>query len=158
MIEEGKMTLLEHLPYMCIKIEHGVAYLKKVGDETRGRFRKMDAKLVPYLDEKGNLIVPNPPPVNRKRMTRFHFMKLIREEVDLPTSHDLAYYVAEWLETLVSNAALEAEDNARTRGDERITAAHWPPNTDLGNQSGYWEDNREWAKDYKQYLKERGTQ
>ena len=79
----------------------------------------------------------------------------IKEEVELPISHDLAYYVAEWLETLVSNAALEAENNATVRGDERITAAHWPPSTDLGNQSGYWEDNREWAKDYKQYLMEK---
>lgn len=148
------MTLLEHTPYICIKIESGVAHLKKVGDETRGRFRKMDAKLVPYLDEKGKLIVPKPPPVNRKRMLRFHFMKVIKEEVDLPVSHDLAYFVAEWLSDLVMFGAHEAENNALRRGDVKITSAHWPPNRDLSNQQGYWEQNKDYAKDYKQYLKE----
>ena len=149
------MTLLGDLPYTCVKIESGVAFLQRVGEDRRGRYRKMDAKLVPFVNEKNELVIPKPPPVNRKRMTRFHFMKLIKEEVELPISHDLAYYVAEWLETLVSNAALEAENNATVIGDERITAAHWPPSSDLGNQSGYWEDNREWAKDYKQYLMEK---
>lgn len=149
------MTLLEHMPYICIKIESGVAHLKKVGDETRGRFRKMEANLVPYLDEKGKLIVPKPPPVNRKRMLRFHFMKVIKEEVDLPVSHDLAYFVAEWLSDLVMFGAHEAENNALRRGDDKITSAHWPPNRELSNQRGYWEQNKEYAKDYKQYLKER---
>ena len=148
------MTLLEHQPYICIKIEHGVAHLKKVGDETRGRFRKMDAILVPYLDEKGKLIVPKPPPVNRKRMVRFHFMKVIKEEVDMPVSHDLAYFVAEWLADLVMSGAHEAENNALWRGDVKITSAHWPPNRDLSNQQGYWEQNKDYAKDYKQYLQE----
>tara|TARA_R110002020_G_scaffold42162_3_gene123834 strand:+ start:3480 stop:3947 length:468 start_codon:yes stop_codon:yes gene_type:complete len=154
-IKEGSMTLLEHMPYICIKIESGVAHLKKVGDETRGRFRKMEANLVPYLDEKGKLIVPKPPPVNRKRMLRFHFMKVIKEEVDLPVSHDLAYFVAEWLSDLVMFGAHEAENNALRRGDDKITSAHWPPNRELSNQRGYWEQNKEYAKDYKQYLKER---
>ena len=154
MIKEGSMTLLEHQPYICIKIEHGVAHLKKVGDETRGRFRKMDAILVPYLDEKGKLIVPKPPPVNRKRMVRFHFMKVIKEEVDMPVSHDLAYFVAEWLADLVMSGAHEAENNALRRGDVKITSAHWPPNRDLSNQQGYWEQNKDYAKDYKQYLQE----
>ena len=131
-----------------------MAHLKKVGDETRGRFRKMDAILVPYLDEKGKLIVPKPPPVNRKRMVRFHFMKVIKEEVDMPVSHDLAYFVAEWLADLVMSGAHEAENNALRRGDVKITSAHWPPNRDLSNQQGYWEQNKDYAKDYKQYLQE----
>ena len=155
MIEEGKTTLIDNWPYLCVKIVGNTAHLKRVGEETRGRLKKMSVKLCPYFDENNEYIVPEPPPVNRKRMTRFHFMKIIKEEVELPVSHDLAYFVAEWLETLVSNAALEAENNAQVRNDDRITAAHWPPNTNLGNQSGYWEGNREWAKDYKQYLKEK---
>ena len=131
-----------------------MAFLKRVGEEQRGRFKKMDAKLVPYFDEKNEFIVPKPPPPNRKRMVRFHYMKTIKEEVeDLPLSHDLAYFVAEWLEEIVMSAAHAAENNALKRGDDRITAAHWPPNTDLGNQDGYWEHNREYAKDYKEYLK-----
>ncbi len=156
MIKAGSMTLIDAIPYSCVKIEDGMAYLKKVGDENRGRFKKMRVELCPYVNEKNEFIVPKPPPINRKRMTRFHFMKIIKDEVDLPVSHDLAYFVAEWLETLVMNAALEAESNAERRNDDRITAAHWPPNTDLGNQSGYWEGNREWAKEYKLFLKEGG--
>lgn len=152
MIKEGSMTLLDHIPYNCVKIEGNTAFLKRVGDETRGRFRKMDARLVPFVDEKNELIVPKPLPVNRKRMARFHFMKVIKEEVDLPLSHDLAYFVAEWLETLVINTAGDAEYNAKERGDDRITAAHWCPNTNLGNQEGFWPENREYAKDYKEYL------
>jgi len=148
----GSMTLLEHIPYTCVKIEGNTAFLKRVGDEKRGRFKKMDVRLVPFVNEKNELIVPKPLPVNRKRMTRFHFMKIIKEEVELPLSHDLAYFVAEWLETLVSNAAYEAERNAKQRGDSRIVASHWPPKTDLGNQLGYWPENREYAKDYKEYL------
>ena len=147
------MTLIEHLPYTCVKIEDGVAFLKRVGEENRGRFKKMDAKLVPFVNEKNELVIPKPPPVNRKRMARFHFMKVIKEEVELPVSHDLAYFVAEWLFELVSNAALEAEKNAAIRDDKRITAAHWPPNRNLGNQTGYWPDNPEWAKEFKEYLR-----
>ena len=157
MIEECKMTLLDSLPYICEKIEGSTAFLKRVGEERRCRFRKMPSKMVPYFDEKGEFIVPLPPPVNRKRMVRFHYIKTIKEEVELPLSHDLAYFVAEWLEELVMSAAHAAEHNAIVRGDNRITAAHWPPNTDLGNQDGYWEQNREYAKDYKEYLKEGGA-
>ena len=155
MIKAGSMTLIDAIPYNCVKVEDGVAFLKRVGDESRGRFKKVRVELCPFVNEKNEYIVPTPPPVNRKRMTRFHFMKIIKEEVELPVSHDLAYFVAEWLEDIVSNAAMEAQINAEVRNDERITAAHWPPNRDLGNQSGYWEGNREWAKDYKQYLKEK---
>ena len=81
MIKEGSMTLLGDLPYTCVKIENGVAFLQRVGEDRRGRYRKMDAKLVPFVNEKNELVIPKPPPVNRKRMTRFHFMKLIKEEV-----------------------------------------------------------------------------
>tara|TARA_Y100000361_G_C11109942_1_gene316993 strand:+ start:498 stop:971 length:474 start_codon:yes stop_codon:yes gene_type:complete len=155
-IKAGSMTLIDAIPYSCIKVEHGMAYLKKVGDENRGRFKKVRVELCPYVNEKNEFIVPKPPPVNRKRMARFHFMKVIKECVDMPLSHDLAYFVAEWLETIVYNAAGNAEHNAQTRGDERITAAHWPSNTEIHNQEGFWPQNRDYAKDYKQYLKEGG--
>jgi len=154
-IKAGSMTLIDAIPYNCVKVEDGVAFLKRVGDESRGRFKKVRVELCPFVNEKNEYIVPTPPPVNRKRMTRFHFMKIIKEEVELPVSHDLAYFVAEWLETIVSVTALNAEHNATIRGDDRITAAHWPPNTKIHNQDGFWSENREYAKDYKQYLKEK---
>ena len=147
------MTLLDAIPYHCVKIEGRMAFLKRVGDEKRGRFKKMDAKLVPYVDEKGEPIVPKPPPVNRKRMTRFHYMKVIKECIELPISHDLAYYVAEHLESIVSALADRAEVNARNNGDDRITSAHWYW-LELSPEQGYgkWINNIEYAKDYKEYL------
>jgi hypothetical protein len=154
-ITEGSMTLIDHLPYNCVKIEGGVAFLKRVGEETRGRFKKMDAKLVPYVSEKGELIVPKAPPPNRKKMTRFHFLKVIKDEVSLPLSHDLAYFVAEHLETLVSELARIAEDNALMMGHSRISSNHWYSLQLSPEQGkGHWPEHIEYAKDYKQYLAE----
>ncbi len=149
------MTLLEHLPYTCIKIEDGVAFLKRVGEEQRGRFRKMDAKLVPFVNEKNELVIPKPPPVNRKRMTRFHYMKIIKEELELPTSHDLAYYVAEHLDYLVRILAGRAEQNAEKAGDDRVTSEHWYW-LDLRPEEGIgkWEQNKDMANDFKNYLRD----
>ena len=106
------------------------------------------------MDEKGEFIVPLPPPVNRKRMVRFHYIKTIKEEVALPLSHDLAYFVAEHLEYIVMMLADRAEANAEEHGDDRITAAHWYW-LNLHGEQGYgkWNDNREMAKDYKKYLR-----
>lgn len=154
MIQEGNMTMIDDLGYVCEKVVNGMAYFKSISGERRGRYKKMEAKYAPYFDEKGEYIVPEKPKFSRKRMTRFHFLKIIKDETDLSLSHDLAYFVAEWLEDIVRSAASAADYNALERGDDKITAAHWPPNKDLGNQYGYWESNREWAKDYKQYLRE----
>ena len=125
MIKEGSMTLIDAIPYNCIKIENGMAFLKRVGDEQRGRFKKMNAKLVPFVNDEGGFTIPKPPPINRKKLSRFHFMKVIKEEVELPLSHDLAYYVAEHLESLVGHLANKAERNALEHGHDRITSAHW---------------------------------
>ena len=154
MITVNSYTLLDQLPYVCIKIEDGMAYLKKVGDEQRGRFRKMDVELVPYFDEEKNFIVPKPKAPSRRKMTRFHYMKVIKDSVDMPLSHDLAYYVAEHLEYIVMMLADRAETNAEAHGDSRITAAHWYW-LDIQPQEGFgkWSDNREMAKDYKKYLR-----
>ena len=87
-------------------------------------------------------------------MTRFHYMKVIKDTVDMPLSHDLAYYVAEHLESLVMMLADRANTNAERAGDNRITAAHWYW-LDLEQHEGFgkWPDNREMAKDYKNYLR-----
>ena len=155
MIEEGKLTLLGIVPYDCVKIENGVAYLKKVGDETRGRFKKMDAVLVPYFDEEKGLIVPKKSLPSRKKMLRFHYLKAIKEEVDLPLSNDLAYFVAEQLDTIIRDLAAKAQQNAEYRNDSRITPNHWY-NLQLGMHQGdgYWPIHRELAKEYKEYLRE----
>ena len=148
------MTLIGHLPYTCVKIESGMAYLKVAGDEQRGRYKKMEAILDPYVDEKGELIVPKPPPVSRKKMLRFNFMKAVRDEVELPVSHDLAYCIAEHLEHIVSQLASIAESNALEKGHDRITAAHWYW-LDLapGQGKGYWIENRDHSNDYKNHLR-----
>ena len=86
MIEIGSMTLIEAIPYTCVKIEGSVAFLQRVGEDKRGRFKKMDAKLVPYVDENNQLVIPKPPPMNRKKMTRFHYMKAISEDAQVHIS------------------------------------------------------------------------
>ena len=122
MIKEGQMTLIEATPYNCVKIAGSVAFLQRVGEDKRGRFKKMDVKLVPYVDENNQIVIPKPPPMNRKKMTRFHFMKVIKDEIELPVSHDLAYFVAEQLESFVSQLAICAEKNARELGHKRSQA------------------------------------
>jgi acetoin utilization deacetylase AcuC-like enzyme len=155
MIEQGKVTLLGDSIYLCEKIEDGMAYLKKVGDEKRGRYRKMGVELVPYLDEKNELVTPKPRKISRKKMQRFHYMKWIKEAIDeeMSVSHDLSYFVSEWLENLMMDFALLAQHNAEIRGDDTITAAHWywwdlPPE----QGEGFFEENRQTAKSYKEYL------
>lgn len=154
MITEGAITLIDQLPYTCIKVEEGVAFLKRVGDENRGRFKRMDAKFVPYLNKEKKLIVPEIPPLSRRKMERFHYMKAIKEEIDLPISHDLSYFVAEHIDHLVRQLAEKAEINANMKGDKRITSAHWYW-LDLTPEGGhgFWPDHVEFAKDYKEYLR-----
>jgi len=153
MIKPNTMTLIGDTPYNCIKIEDNMAYLKKVGEESRGRFKVMKVELVPYVDENGLLVIPKPKPASRKRMTRFHYMQVIKDEVGLPLSHDLAYFVAEQLDSIIRDLAAKAQQNAEYRNDSRITSAHWY-NLQLGMHqgNGYWPSHIEHAKDYKEYL------
>ena len=148
------MTLIEAIPYMCVKIEGSVAFLQRVGEDKRGRLKKMDVKLVPYIKD-NKIVIPLPPPVNRKKLTRFHYMKIIKEEIDLPVSNDLAYFIAEQLDTLIRDLAVKAQQNAQYRDCDRITPNHWY-NLQLGMHQGdgYWSSHREIAKDYKHYLRE----
>jgi len=155
MIAEGDITLINNLPYNCVKIESGTAFLKMVGDEKRGRFRKMDVKKVPYLDENKKLIVPKTIPFSRRRMLRFDYMKVIKENVNMGVSHDLSYWVAEWLENLVVQLAYKAEQNAIDSKSRTINSGHWywfevGPTEGLG----YWPSQVEYAKDYKEYLRD----
>jgi len=153
MINIGDMTIIDIKPYRCVKIEDGMAYLKSAVDEQRGRLKKIDVKSVPYFDENGQLVKPPKLKVSRKRLMRFNYMKAVKKEIELPVSHDLAYLVSEHLEDLVSHLASKAERNAIIRGDDRVTASHWfylEMTQDEG--IGYWEQNKERAKDYKEFV------
>jgi hypothetical protein len=88
-------------------------------------------------------------------MLRFHYLKAIKEEVDLPLSNDLAYFVAEQLDSIIRDLAAKAQQNAEYRNDSRITPNHWY-NLQLGMHQGdgYWPNHREIAKEYKEYLRE----
>lgn len=156
MIEQGKVTLLEDTIYLCEKIEDGVAYLKRVGGDKRGRYKKMKAILVPYLDENNVMIEPKPLKISRKKMKRFDFMKRVRDEIDgdFSISHDLAYCISEWLDTVVRQLTLTAMETATKRGDKTIDAGHWYW-LQLSPEQGegiYISENREFANDYKRYL------
>lgn len=159
MIRAGDITLINNLPYNCIKIEGETAYLKLVGEERRGRFRKMDAKMVPYLDENKNLIVPKAKPFSRRRMLSFKFMDIVKEEVELGVSHDLPYAIAEWLDSIIRELATKAEINAHTQRKKVIDASHWywlemSPTQGIG----HWPENREYANDHKKWLMEQDNE
>ena len=153
MIKDGMFTIIDLKPYRCVKIEAGVAYFQSATDETRGRLREMPVELAPYFDENGDIVNPAKPSITRKRLKRFDFMKAVKEETEMSLSHDLAYFIAEHLDNLVRQMTMNAELNAISRGDERITSAHWYwLDIPISGGEGYWPNNVEMAKDYKKYL------
>jgi hypothetical protein len=153
MIKEGMFTIIDLKPYRCVKIEAGVAFFQSATDETRGRLKEIPVELAPYFDEKGDIVNPAKPSITRKRLKRFDFMKAVKEETEMSLSHDLAYFIAEHLDNLVRQLALNAESNAKKNGDERITSAHWYwLDIPVNSGEGYWPNNVEIAKDYKKYL------
>tara|TARA_R110000787_G_C13426876_1_gene445305 strand:- start:2244 stop:2717 length:474 start_codon:yes stop_codon:yes gene_type:complete len=153
MIEVGAMTLIGEIPYTCVKIEGKMAYMQRVGDNKKGRYKTMPALLVPYIRD-NEIFIPPPLPVNRKRLTRLHYMKIIKDEVTLPISNDLAFFVAEQLENYIAQLAICAEKNAKMQGHKRITASHWYAfNLSPHQGHGYWPTHVEIAKDYKDYLR-----
>ena len=57
------------------------------------------------------------------------------------------YFIAEWAETALSNLVNNAHQNAISRGDKRITAAHfyWLETNDP--PLGYWPSNEKYMRD-----------
>lgn len=130
-----------------------MAYFQSATDETRGRLREIPVELAPYFDKNGDIVNPAKPSITRKRLKRFDFMKAVKEETEMSLSHDLAYFIAEHLDNLVRQLALNAESNAKRNGDERITSAHWYwLDIPIHCGEGYWPNNIEIAKDYKKYM------
>jgi hypothetical protein len=153
MIKAGDFTIIDLKPYRCVKIEAGVAFFQSAMDDTRGRLKQMPIELAPYFGENGDIVIPDKPRMTRKRLKRFDYMSVVKSETEMSLSHDLAFLIAEHLESLVSQLASIAESNAIRRGDERITSAHWYwLDIAPGAGMGYWEDNVETAKDYKKYM------
>ena len=153
MIKEGMFTIIALKPYRCVKIEAGVAFFQSATDETRGRLKEIPVELAPYFDENGDIVNPAKPSMTRKRLKRFDFMRVVKEETEMSLSHDLAYFIAEHLDNLVRQMTMNAELNAISRGDERITSAHWYwLDIPVSGGEGYWPNNVEMAKDYKKYL------
>tara|TARA_R110002051_G_scaffold260800_2_gene320598 strand:- start:8253 stop:8726 length:474 start_codon:yes stop_codon:yes gene_type:complete len=151
MIEVGSMTIIDDWPYRCVKIESGTAYLKRLGDETRGRMRQFTVKMCPYIDENKDLITPIEKKPKRRTAKKFDIMKSIRNEVEMSVSNDLVYFVREWLESAVCVLAHNAELNAIKQGDKRIQPRHWYW-LDLGPESGkgVWPEQDKSAKEWKE--------
>lgn len=151
MIEIGSMTIIDDWPYRCVKIEDGTAYLKRLGDETRGRMRKFTVEMCPYIDENKDLITPVAKRPKRRTAKKFDIMKSIRNEVEMSVSNDMVYFVREWLESVVCVLASNAETNALKEGKTRIQPRHWywldlKPESGLGS----WPDQDDFAKEWKQ--------
>ena len=150
MIEVGTMTIIDDWPYRCVKIEEGTAYLKRLGDETRGRMRKFTVDMCPYIDENKDLITPKRKMPKRRTAKNVNIMKIIRDDVEMSVSNDMVYFVREWLNTIIRNLASNAEQNAKREGHKRISAKHWywldiPVNGGMG----CWNEQDEFAKEWK---------
>jgi len=147
MINQGEMTIIDTVTYRCIKIdEDGYAHLKNVIHE-QGRPKKVLQKYCPYIAD-GKLIVPEKPKAEpMPRVTKVNITKIVKENTDLVVSNEAKYFLAEWVETAVSNLIANAEQNAIKKGDSRITAGHifWLESNNLPN--GYWKENREYMQD-----------
>jgi len=147
MIQQGEMTIIDTTTYRCIKIDsEGNAHLKNILHE-QGRPKLIKQKYCPYILD-GQLNTPEKPePKPIPRTTKINVTKLIKENTELTISNSAKYFIAEWVETALSNLVSQAAQNAIRRGDKRITAAHfyWMETNTAPN--GYWPENEEYMKD-----------
>ena len=141
MIEINDFTIIDNEPYTCIKIDEGIAFMKKVS-ETRGRYMQMAAHMVPYFKD-GDLIIPEKPKREKSISgLKIPIAKLIREETNMPVSRDLVKFVHEHITDLITELAWYAKENAEENNHKTLKPAHWyflqlPP--DAGR--GYWAEN-----------------
>ena len=147
MIEQGEMTIIGTLTYRCIKIDtEGYAHLKNILHE-QGRPKLVVQKYCPYIEE-GKLIVPDKPaPVKHKPATKLNITALIKENTDLQVSNSAKYFIAEWVETAMNNLIAQANKSAISRGDSRLTAAHFFWLETNTSPIGYWPSNEKYMKD-----------
>lgn len=147
MIQQGDMTIIETTTYRCIKVDkEGYAHLKNILHE-QGRPKLIKQKYCPYILE-GQVITPEKPaPQPIPRLTKINVTKLIKENTDLTISNSAKYFITEWVETALSNLVSHAAKNAISRGDRRITAAHFYWMETNTSPEGYWPENEEYMKD-----------
>lgn len=147
MIEQGEMTIIGTLTYRCIKVDtEGYAHLKNILHE-QGRPKLVLQEHCPYIVE-GKLIIPNKPAaVKYKPATKINVTALIKENTDLQISNSAKYFIAEWVETAMNNLVAQANKSAISRGDSRLTAAHFFWLETNTSPIGYWPTNEKYMKD-----------
>jgi|TARA_R100000329_G_scaffold51841_1_gene47774 histone H3/H4 len=146
MIEKDAFTIINNKTYQCVKIENGFAYLRNILSD-RGKFLKLRVEQVPYLDENNKLIKPPKEKINRFRST-LNFKKMLCQETDLKISRDALVLMKEWLETSLADMIAYAEENALSRGDNTITAAHvyWWELSENQDTTGYWPEQIDYVR------------
>ena len=146
MIQQGEMTIIDTITYRCIKVEEGYAHLKNILHE-QGRPKLFLQKYCPYIED-GQMVIPDKPePVKYKPATKVNITTLIRENTDLQISNSAKYFIAEWVETAISNLVSSANNNAIDRGDGRLTAAHFYWLETNTSPTGFWPSNEKYMKD-----------
>ncbi len=148
MINVGDFTIIYDEPYSCVKIEDGIAYLKKAA-ENKGRHLQMAVELVPYFND-GELIKPEPPKREKSiRGLKIEVAKIIREETGMPVSRILVKFVHEHITDLIMELADIAAYNAKLKNHKTLRPAHWY-HLQLGPGVGrgfYQKDLDEYAED-----------
>ena len=123
-IKVGDFTIINSEPYTCVRIEDGIAYLKKAA-ENKGRHLNMAVTLVPYFED-GELIVPKPPEKEKSiRNLKINVAKIVREETGMLVSRDLVRFAHEHITDLIMQLAYLAEQSALERGHKKLRPAHW---------------------------------
>ena len=72
---------------------------------------------------------------------------MIKESTGLQVSNSAKYFIAEWVETALSNLVSSANNNAVARGDNRLTAAHFFWLETNNSPEGYWPSNEKYMKE-----------
>lgn len=145
MIEKGKMTVIDHITYVCLRVEEGKAHLQDITNP-KGRPNIMQAEYVPFFNDDGEFIIPEKPELKKGRIpTVIKVRDIFKEEADLPYSNDAIRFMVEWAETAIANMINWSQNNAESMGHSKITAAHiywWQLHA---NQStlGYWKNQKE---------------
>ena len=147
MIQQGEMTIIDTTTYRCLKIDtDGYAHLKNILHE-QGRPKLVLQKYCPYIVDSKIIVPEKPKYVKHKPATKVNITSVIKENTDLQITNSARYFIAEWVETALSNLVDSAHQNAISRGDKRITAAHfyWLETNDP--PSGYWPSNEKYMRD-----------
>tara|TARA_R110002167_G_scaffold233600_1_gene438810 strand:+ start:3904 stop:4347 length:444 start_codon:yes stop_codon:yes gene_type:complete len=147
MIEQGEMTIIDTVTYRCIKVDaDGYAHLKNILHD-QGRPKLILQKYCPYIENNQIVIPEKPVPEKYKPATKINITALIKESTGLQVSNSAKYFIAEWVETALSNLVSSANNNAVARGDNRLTAAHFFWLETNNSPEGYWPSNEKYMKE-----------